>query len=140
MLNTQITTTLLEAEAKALATTGPHGVNVVPVSVINIVEDSIYLYDFFMGKTVKNLCASPAVALTAWSGLEGIQVKATATYHNSGIKFEAAVTAMKTQFPDRILRGLIILMPTVVYDISAGLDRAGVVLADSDGSGEEMKE
>lgn len=134
MFNETIIKNLLQAEAKALATTGPHGVNVVPVSVINVKESTIYLYDFFMGKTVANLSDSPAVALTAWSGLQGVQIKAVADYCTNGPEFEQAVIAMKEQFPERTLRGLIILTPIVVYDISAGLDTAGVVLAGSDGT------
>lgn len=128
MLTPAITTTLTTAEAKALATTGPHGVNVVPVSVLEVADDTIYLYDFFMGKTVENLISEPAVALSAWSGLAGVQIKATAAYQSDGAVFEAAVPAMRERFPERTLRGVIALTPTTVYDVSANTEQAGTVL------------
>lgn len=139
LAESDITEIIKKADAKALATYGLHGVNVVPVSVVTVLDESIHLYDFFMGKTVENLRHSPQIAFTAWSGLVGVQVKATATYHDSGVEFEEAVLSMKDKFPDRVLRGLIKLTPTVVYDVSAGLDTAGVVLAGGDESGEEGK-
>jgi hypothetical protein len=120
-LTTNMRTTLETAEGRALATTGPHGINVVPVSVITLTEaGEIYLYDFFMDKTVTNLTSDSTVALSAWSGLAGIQVKATAAYETAGERFAAEEVKMKAQFPDRTLRGVIILTPSAVYDISAG--------------------
>ena len=115
------------AEARALATFGPHRVNVVPISVVDVTDEQICLYNFFMGKTIENLLAEPAVAFTVWKGLCGIQIKATATYITSGLAFEAATSAMKVRFPDRTLSGLIFLIPTAVYDIGAGAN-AGVQL------------
>lgn len=120
MLTPEIQSQISDAEARALATTGPNGVNVVPVSVVNVTNTEIHLYDFFMGKTVVNLQAEPQVALTAWSGLSGMQVKATATYVTNGDVFAAAKTEMRERFPERTLSGVIVLTPTAVYDISAG--------------------
>ncbi len=116
---------ILNADARALATTGPHGTNVVPVSVIDVVEGCVYLYNFFMGKTIENLLAQPQVALTCWKGLEGIQLKADAAYITTGDQFATAATTMKARFPDRTLSGIIALTPTVVFDISADQARAG---------------
>jgi hypothetical protein len=120
---------ILNAEARALATTGPNGVNVVPVSVVTVNDGHIYLYNFFMGKTVENLLAEPAVALTCWKGLEGIQIKAIAAYIEEGELFNLAQTEMLTRFPERTLSGVIVLTPTKVYDASADSARAGKVLA-----------
>jgi predicted pyridoxine 5'-phosphate oxidase superfamily flavin-nucleotide-binding protein len=121
-------TTLETAEAKALATTGPNGINVVPVSVIVVTETEIHLFDFFMNKTAENIKVESAVALTAWTGLEGIQVKAIAEYVASGEVYEAAVTTMQEQFPERVLKGVVVLSPQAVYDISADRERAGIQL------------
>jgi predicted pyridoxine 5'-phosphate oxidase superfamily flavin-nucleotide-binding protein len=123
-----IQTAVREAEARALATTGPHGVNVVPVSVVHVTDEAIHLYNFFMGKTVENLLVEPAVALTVWKGLSGVQIKATASYVTSGEVFEAAVATMKVRFPERTLSGVIILTPMSIYDTSAG-NTAGTKLA-----------
>ena len=129
-MTTDIAETITNAESRALATTGPHGVNVVPVSVVEVVGDEIHLFDFFMNKTVANLKADPAVTLTAWSGLVGIQVKAVANYQAEGELFETSVPQMKVRFPDRILSGVIVLRPTDIFDISAG-PNAGKLLKSS---------
>lgn len=120
MLTEDIINTLVHAEGKAFATTGPHGVNVVPVSGLKINDGTVILFDFFMDKTVENLKAEPEVALTAWIGLNGVQLKATAEYVAQGPLFEDAVGRMKVDFPDRTLHGLILLRPHALYDISAG--------------------
>jgi predicted pyridoxine 5'-phosphate oxidase superfamily flavin-nucleotide-binding protein len=128
-IDTTIQQQLQTAEAKALATQGPAGLNVVPVSVITVTDREIHLYDFFMRKTVENIKAEGTVALTAWSGLEGVQVRAMAEYVTDGAVFTAAQTEMQERFPERVLKGVVVLMPTAVYDISAGVERAGVLLA-----------
>lgn len=121
MLSNEISETITNAQAMALATRGEADSNVVPVSVVEIHDDQIVLFDFFMGKTVQNLQTDPQVAFTAWSGLQGVQVKATARYETTGELYENAVSRMQERFPERTLRGLIILTPTSIYDISAGV-------------------
>ena len=127
MLTSEIQNQITNADARALATTGPRGVNVVSVSVVAVTAEAIYLYDFFMGKTSENLQAESSVALAVWSGLVGVQVKATAEYVTTGDMFDAATTEMLERFPDRTLRGVIVLTPQTVYDISAG-ETAGTQL------------
>lgn len=119
-LSTKIAKTLTDATAKALATTGEHGINVVPVSILKVNDDSIWLFDFFMDKTITNITTNTDVALTAWTDMIGVQIKAVATYHTEGAEFDAAVAWVKTQNPDRVTRGLLILKPTAVFDISPG--------------------
>lgn len=109
------------AEARALATFGPMGVNVVPISVVDFIDEKICLYNFFMKKTVQNIMTEPQVAFTVWSGLSGIQIKAIAEYKTNGEYYEAEVIKMKTRFPDRTLAGIIMLEPISVYDVSAGV-------------------
>ncbi len=120
---------ITSASAYALATVGPHGVNVVPVSVVEVVGDEIHLFNFFMHKTVDNLCTDQQVAFSCWNGLSGVQVKAIAAYVTEGELYEAAVDTMKTRFPERTLAGVIVLKPVSVYDISADAEKAGVQLA-----------
>lgn len=109
------------AEAKALATTGPAGLNVVPLSMVKVNDDStIWLFNFFMDKTVKNLAAEPFAALTCWSALRGVQIKGDAAYATSGTDFDAAAKWVTSQNPKRVIKGLIALVPTEIYDISPG--------------------
>lgn len=117
---------VLKATAKALATNGPAGLNVVPVSVVAVTAEAIYLYDFFMDKTRKNLSKfNTPVALTCWEGLTGVQIKATASYVNNGEIFDAAVIEMSEKFPDRTLKGLVALTPKACFDVSADTTLAG---------------
>ena len=66
---------ILSAENKALATEGAHGINVVPVSTLRIVDGKIWLMNYFLGKTLENILMRPHVALACWKGLEGYQIK-----------------------------------------------------------------
>lgn len=111
---------LQSAEAKALATIGQHGVNVVPVSMIRIVDSEIWLFDFFMDKTTENIKEKPTVALTAWTDMTGIQMKADITYITEGEDFEEAIAWVKEQNPERVVKSLLKLTPTSIYDISPG--------------------
>lgn len=111
---------LEQAEAKALATNGPHGINVVPVSMIKINDSDIWLFDFFMKKTADNIKSDSTIALTGWSGMKGIQIKAQAEYCTSGEDFVVAQNWVKTQNPSRVVLGLIKLKTTEIFDISPG--------------------
>jgi len=102
----------------ALATNGPHGLNVVPVSVVEVKDDEIHLYDFFMRKTAENIQSESVVALTCWSGFSGFQIKAEARYDTTVEVYEQAVLAMKERFPERTLRAVIRLRPNAIYDIA----------------------
>lgn len=111
---------ITNSESAALATMGPNGLNVVPISVFSVQGEEIHLYDFFMKKTSENIKAEPKVALTCWKGFVGVQVKATVEYETIGPDYEAAVVEMKERFPERTLAGLIRLTPTAVYDVAPG--------------------
>jgi predicted pyridoxine 5'-phosphate oxidase superfamily flavin-nucleotide-binding protein len=121
MISTICQEILTTAQAKALATAGEHGVNVVPVSMIKVHADSIWLFDFFMEKTADHLRQQSPVALTAWTDMKGIQVKGDVTYHTDGDDFATAVAWVHTQNPSRVLKGLIIITPTAIFDISPGV-------------------
>ena len=109
---------LLYAEAKALATSCKDDINVVPVSSIKIVENEIWLIDYFFNKTRNNIKNNPTVSLTAWTGLRGYQVKATANYVLKGKKYEIAKNWISNIHPNRIIYGVILLKPTKIFDIS----------------------
>lgn len=54
---------ILNATSKAFATYGSAGINVVPVSSVQIINDTIWLIDYFMGKTSQHIQENPAVSL-----------------------------------------------------------------------------
>jgi len=111
---------LLNASAKALATYGPKGLNVVPVSVIQVHGYQIWLFDFFMHKTVANIQANSQVSLAFWSGLQGYQIKGRANYQTAGADFEQAKQYVAKHYPERILKGLLVLSVDEVWDVSVG--------------------
>jgi hypothetical protein len=120
-LTLEVQTFITNASAKALATSGTAGLNVVPVSVILAVADQVILYNFFMDKTAANIAAPDTpVSLAVWEGLQGVQLRATATMHTSGELFTAQQADMQEQFPDRTLTSIITLQPTELFDVSVG--------------------
>lgn len=54
---------LLTANGKALATNGPNGLNVIPVSTIFTEGNNIVLVDYFMKKTLQNILENKNVSL-----------------------------------------------------------------------------
>ena len=116
---------VLNAEAKALATCDSDELNVVPVSTVKIIDDKIILVNYFMGKTLKNIQNNSKVALACWSGLSGCQIKASAEHQTEGKLFDDIKSWVAEILPSRIVKGIIILNPDEVYDISASSERAG---------------
>lgn len=112
--------TLTNATAKALATRTGDDLNVVPVSMIKVFDDTIWLFDFFMDKSAKNMIDHPQVALTAWTAMKGIQLKGTVTYLTEGPDVEEAKVWVHTQNPTRVVKGLIVFKPAAIFDISPG--------------------
>jgi len=111
---------LLSAPSKALATNDKTGtnINVVPVSSVKIVEDKIWLIDYFFSKTKSNLKNNPNVALVFWSGLKGYQIKGKIAYLTQGDDFETATKWIATIHPNRIVKGLLVLTSQEIFDIS----------------------
>lgn len=122
---------LLEAaDGKALATYSVQsGVHVVPVSSIRLEDEAIILVNYFFEQTLKNIEENPTVALAAWKGLEGIQVKATVRQETSGARFESVVEWIRETIPSRTVRGILVLTPVAVSDVSADVTRAGTVIS-----------
>jgi len=114
----EIQSILLHAEAKALATFANDDVNVVPVSSVKIVDDKIWLINYFFEKTISNIIENPKVALTFWIGLRGYQVKAHVNYVTDGNDYDAAVSWIAEMHPNRMVKGLLVLTVTDVFDIS----------------------
>lgn len=117
-LSQRVVDILLDADSKALATTGPEGLNVVPVSSITVVDGKIWLMNYFFKKTLANIRAEPAVSLVGWKGFDGYQVQGLVSYVEDGPQFEQAREWVKERLPDRILRGLLVITPERVHDIS----------------------
>lgn len=129
MIDEKIKAIILEAEAKALATySDEQGINVVPVSTVTLRNDKIILMNYFMGKTFANLNKNPHVALTCWKKLEGLQIKAHVEYQDSGALFDEIKTWIAEILPSRTLKGILVLSPKEIFDISATAEKPGTQL------------
>ncbi len=119
---------ILNAEGKALATSADDGLHVVPVSTVKIHEGKILLVDYFMGKTIKNISSNPKVALACWRGLGGYQIKGEVEYITEGEVFDETKAWAEELFPDRQVKGILLITVQEVYDVSATVERPGVKL------------
>lgn len=117
---------ILNATGKALATSSDGEVHVVPVSSVRVVDGKIQLVNYFFGKTLSNLLDNPKVSLAVWKGLVGYQIKASAKHETEGEVFEEIKAWIKETIPDRIVKGVLILTPEKIYDVSADSTRAGI--------------
>jgi predicted pyridoxine 5'-phosphate oxidase superfamily flavin-nucleotide-binding protein len=120
MLTTEVRSFIEKAEHRALATEGEDGPNVIPVSATHIIDDSVVLCDFFMGKTAQNALRGMPAALALWKGFEGIQIKGPIAYEREGERYERIGKWAKEKYPDRTLAGIIVLSPQAVYDLTPG--------------------
>lgn len=118
-LTNTITELILHAEGKALATSTKGSPHVVPVSTVKVVDDKILLVNYFMGKTLENILENPEVSLACWKGLSGYQIKGTVEYVTIGAVFNALKEYVAEVLPDRVVKGVLILTPEKVYDVSA---------------------
>jgi predicted pyridoxine 5'-phosphate oxidase superfamily flavin-nucleotide-binding protein len=118
------------APAKALATSGAFGLNVVPVSVVRVFDTELHCYDFFMQKTATHAKEGGIVAFTAWEGFAGVQVKGTVTYHDADHVFADGQAAMRERFPERTLRGVLVIAVEEIFNVSVGGERVASLLAE----------
>ncbi len=118
---------ILNATSKAFATYGSAGINVVPVSSVQIINDTIWLIDYFMGKTSQHIQENPAVSLVCRKDMIWYQIKAQATYVQTGADYEKARDRAISLHPDRTVKGLIILQPDMIYDIAPAKNTEAMV-------------
>jgi predicted pyridoxine 5'-phosphate oxidase superfamily flavin-nucleotide-binding protein len=124
-LKESVVDAIMNADAKALATCNIDEVNVVPVSTVRVVDDTIWLMNYFMGKTLENVYRNPRAALACWKGLQGIKVQGNVTVHADGALFVEAVAFVAAVAPTRVLKSVLVLTPTAIYDVTPEKEKAG---------------
>ena len=128
-LSQTITDMVMHADAKALATYHENNLNVVPVSTMKVVDDQIILVNYFMGKTLENIKQNSRVALACWKGIQGLQIKGTIEYLQVGELYEEITSWVAEILPDRMVKGILVLTPKEIFDISADQKRAGIKIS-----------
>ena len=99
--------------------------NVVPIGVVELVsDDTIWITDNFMNKSLSNLKANPKVALYVWGPeIKGcFQIKGHATVKTSGREFDEMKANLNKKNPALPARSLIIVKIAEVFNCQPGPD------------------
>ena len=114
-----------------VATASKDGIpNVVPIGTIEIIsDDTIWIADNFMKKSLENLKENPKIALYLWSpATKGcFQIKGHATVKTHGKDFDKMKTKSNRRNPALPARSLIIVKIEDVFECQPG-PRAGAKL------------
>ena len=105
------------ASSKSLATVHEGKPHVIPVSTLIYRNECIFLCNYYMNQTPKNIQSHPYVALSIWEGFQGFQIKGKAEYLDSGSLFEAIPDVVYRQHLERKIYGIIKIIPDNIIDI-----------------------
>jgi predicted pyridoxine 5'-phosphate oxidase superfamily flavin-nucleotide-binding protein len=123
-----LTAEMIEVFAKnkpyAIATASKSGIpNVAPMSTVQIVaDDTIWIGDNYMVKTLANVKENPHLALYIWDPEKKrcFQIKGTVTVKTSGPDYEKIKAQIKAKGPHYPAKGLLIVKVTEVFDCTPG--------------------
>jgi uncharacterized protein len=97
--------------------------NVVPIGVVELVsDDTIWITDNFMTKSLDNLKANPKIALYIWGPeIKGcFQIKGHSVIRTSGADFDMMKEKINRKNPALPARSLIIVKITEVFECQPG--------------------
>lgn len=97
--------------------------NVVPLAMVRIVDDeTIWITDNYMNKSMSNLRTNPKVAIYIWgSEIKGcFQIKGVTSIKTSGKEYEDMKADINRKRPELPARSLIIMKVTEVFECKPG--------------------
>ena len=97
--------------------------NVIPLAMVRLVDDeTIWITDNFMNKSMTNLRTNPKVAIYIWGPeIKGcFQIKGVTTIKTSGPEFEEMKADINRKRPELPARSLIIMKITDVFECKPG--------------------
>jgi uncharacterized protein len=97
--------------------------NVVPLAMVRLVDDeTIWITDNFMNKSMSNLRVNPKVAIYIWGPeIKGcFQIKGVTSIRNSGPEYEEMKADLNRKRPELPARSLVIVKITEVYECKPG--------------------
>jgi len=107
-----------------VATASKHGIpNVAPIATVQIVaDDTIWIGDNYMVKTLANIKENPHMALYVWDPEKKrcFQIKGTVTVKTSGPDYETIKAQIKAKGPQYPAKGLLVLKITDVFECTPG--------------------
>lgn len=107
------------ADSKALATDGPNGLNVVPVSTVFVEDGVVRLVNYFLDKTAENIQDNSSVSLVCWKDNEGYQLKGECEYKTEPSVLEPVKEWAAEEFPERTVSAILEITPQKVYKVAA---------------------
>ena len=97
--------------------------NVVPLAMVRLVDDeTIWITDNFMNKSMSNLRVNPKVAIYIWGPeIKGcFQIKGVTSIKNSGKEYEEMKADINRKRPELPARSLVIVKITEVFECKPG--------------------
>ena len=97
--------------------------NVVPLAIVELVDDeTIWITDNFMNKSMSNLRTNPKIAIYIWGPeIKGcFQIKGVAAIKTSGKEYEVMKAKVNVKNPALPARSLVIVKITEVFECKPG--------------------
>jgi uncharacterized protein len=97
--------------------------NVIPLGIVELVDDeTIWITDNFMNKTISNLRVNPKIAIYLWGPeIKGcFQIKGIASIRTSGKEFDEMKAKINIKNPALPARSLVIVKITEVFECKPG--------------------
>jgi predicted pyridoxine 5'-phosphate oxidase superfamily flavin-nucleotide-binding protein len=97
--------------------------NVVPLAIVELVDDeTIWVTDNFMNKSMSNLRTNPKIAIYIWGPeIKGcFQIKGVTSIKTSGKEYEAMKAKVNVKNPALPARSLVIVKITEVFECKPG--------------------
>ncbi|WP_321506591.1 pyridoxamine 5'-phosphate oxidase family protein [uncultured Methanoregula sp.] len=124
----RLTADMREAFSKmkvfSVATASKDGTpNVIPIGIVELVDDeTIWITDNFMNKTLSNLRVNPKIAIFVWGPeIKGcFQIKGVTSIKNSGKEYDEMKEKINKKNPALPARSLIIVKITEVFECKPG--------------------
>jgi predicted pyridoxine 5'-phosphate oxidase superfamily flavin-nucleotide-binding protein len=124
MLNTEMKETFSKVKLFPVATASKAGIpNVAPIAYVQLMgEDTIWLADNFMHKTLENVKENPHLAIYIYDpeSKNCFQVKGTVTVHTSGADYEKMKKMVHEKKPDLPAKSLIVMKVIDVFQCAPG--------------------
>lgn len=131
-LTGEIKTAMATMKAFPVATASAGGwPNVVPIAFVELVDDeTIWLADNFMKKTLANILENPKISLYVWGPeTKGCyQIKGTVEYLTSGPDFEKMQFTVRAKMAQAPAKGLIVMKITDVFQCNPGPEAGAKLL------------
>ena len=97
--------------------------NVIPIGIVWLIDDeTIWVVDNFMNKTLSNIRTNPKIALYVWGPeIKGcFQVKGMASVRTSGAEYDEMKAKINQKNPALPARSLLIIKITEVFECQPG--------------------